>query len=328
LLKDQATEAEALWEQALATINGKHFDTLVNYNLYRWKTALIDDAELKQVLEEDVFTNKHKGHSLEGIIKIALGDTKDGLQILADYTSEQKRLANGANDPSENLRRKRARKHAEEIAGEVALNKKDYFQNLDVPTAHEERIDHIQFTASGRHFTTASEDRVVVWQLEPEIKLLLQFPVGEVELPAEDHRVLAAMDSECFRLAVYEREPFRLRVHKLDLQGADSDQEDEEQWDDVDVPELYHERHRDQKGYLDLGADDFLEDIRFVNDGSELRLYFTLGEELHRTLDISVHENYAVSELTPAQFAGDRGIFKYGARFASHHDAFESFLRM
>ena len=50
--------------------------------MFKWKTASIDDEELKALLEEKVFTNKHKGHSLEGIIKIALGEKEEGLKIL------------------------------------------------------------------------------------------------------------------------------------------------------------------------------------------------------------------------------------------------------
>lgn len=36
--------------------------------MYRWKHAMITDKELMSELEETVFSNKHKGHSLQGII--------------------------------------------------------------------------------------------------------------------------------------------------------------------------------------------------------------------------------------------------------------------
>lgn len=53
--------------------------------MYQWKYALITDEELKLDLKDLVFTNKHKGHSLEGIINIALGEKEEGLKILETY---------------------------------------------------------------------------------------------------------------------------------------------------------------------------------------------------------------------------------------------------
>jgi len=52
--------------------------------MYLWKYALITDDELKEKLET-VFTNKYKGHSLEGIISIAIGEKEEGLKILEAY---------------------------------------------------------------------------------------------------------------------------------------------------------------------------------------------------------------------------------------------------
>jgi serine/threonine protein kinase len=78
------TMAEKYWKEALEK-SPKHFDTLVNFALFKWRTAQIDDDRLKEELATHVFTNKHKGHSLEGIIKIALGDKREGLKILEAY---------------------------------------------------------------------------------------------------------------------------------------------------------------------------------------------------------------------------------------------------
>lgn len=44
LTEDEA-QAEKLWKQALLE-NPRHFDSQVNYALFQWKTARIDDEEL------------------------------------------------------------------------------------------------------------------------------------------------------------------------------------------------------------------------------------------------------------------------------------------
>ena len=121
--------AEEFWKQAIET-NSKHFDTQVNFALFKWKTAQIDDQELLTSLKS-VFLNKHKGRSLEGIIKIALGEKEEGLQILEQFNDEQKQNV-VAFDPSENLRRKNARKNARDIFNEVNLHKDIFFQNKQI----------------------------------------------------------------------------------------------------------------------------------------------------------------------------------------------------
>lgn len=107
LLKDNNEAAEEIWLKALEE-NPTHFDTKVNYEMFRWKNAIISDDELVDYLKESVFKNQDKGPSLHGIICIALGEKEDGMQILEKYNAkEQEKLM--YNDPSENLRRKRAR---------------------------------------------------------------------------------------------------------------------------------------------------------------------------------------------------------------------------
>ena len=67
LLRDNTAEAEEYWVKSLA-LYPNHFDTQVNYELFRWRFAMISDEELIQSLNESAFKNKHKGLSLEGII--------------------------------------------------------------------------------------------------------------------------------------------------------------------------------------------------------------------------------------------------------------------
>lgn len=67
LLRDNTAEAEEYWIKSL-DLYPNHFDTQVNYELFRWRFAMISDEELIQSLNESAFKNKHKGLSLEGII--------------------------------------------------------------------------------------------------------------------------------------------------------------------------------------------------------------------------------------------------------------------
>jgi len=124
LLKENQDEAEDFWEEAM-DINPNHFDTKVNYEMYRWKYALISDDQLVDELEEIVFKNQHKGHSLHGIISIALGNKEMGLRILEQFNQQdESRLVE---DPSENLRRKKARELAKDIYREAIQKKDDFF---------------------------------------------------------------------------------------------------------------------------------------------------------------------------------------------------------
>ena len=94
--------------------NPLHFDSKVNYEMYRWNNALITDTQLLEELEENVFPNKHKGRSLEGIINIAIGNKKAGLEMLEKYNKKNAHLLEIVN-PSENLRRRKARESAKDM---------------------------------------------------------------------------------------------------------------------------------------------------------------------------------------------------------------------
>ena len=122
LFRDKIQEAEQLWEQALDRYP-THFDTKVNFELYRWKHALTTDEELLNELEVQ-FGNKFKGRPLEGIVLIALGEKEKGLEILKKFNELTKYYT--SND-SENLRRRRAREHAREVYHEANLLRHEVF---------------------------------------------------------------------------------------------------------------------------------------------------------------------------------------------------------
>lgn len=62
-------------------------------------------------------------------MNIALGEKGMGLEILNQYLNKQKKLSI-QNDPSENVRRRRARDQAKEVVEEVNNRKNEYFQNV------------------------------------------------------------------------------------------------------------------------------------------------------------------------------------------------------
>lgn len=89
LLIDKHKLAENYWGIAMDEYE-KHFDTLVNFNLYKWRNAMITDQVLLQNLKPNVFLNKQKGGSIEGIINIAIGEKEKGLQILEQFNNQKK----------------------------------------------------------------------------------------------------------------------------------------------------------------------------------------------------------------------------------------------
>ena len=141
LFQGRREEAEEYWLRAIE-FNPKHFDTRVNYAMYQWKYGEITDNQLKENLEEHVFNNKHKGHSLYGIINIAIGEKAEGLSILSEYNHQQK-ASTITNDPSENIRRRKAREYAKEVFEEVNVHRNEYFQNVSCESGHKSKIDSI-----------------------------------------------------------------------------------------------------------------------------------------------------------------------------------------
>lgn len=150
---------------------------------------MITDTDLIEELDENIFQNKHKGHSLEGIIMIALGEKVEGLGILEAYNKDNHQLVELQN-PSENLRRRRAREHARDIYNEVSLHRDEYFQNVfEIESEHACKIEHIQVAQCGSRFVTTCRQQVKIWQLKPEIKLLvsIDLEVGdEADYDEED----------------------------------------------------------------------------------------------------------------------------------------------
>lgn len=71
-----------------------HFDSKVNYLIYKWRSAQLSDNELLSEMEEQIFKVKDKGQGLEGIIQIAIGEKQEGLALLKQYLSEESKQGN------------------------------------------------------------------------------------------------------------------------------------------------------------------------------------------------------------------------------------------
>lgn len=308
LFQDKQQQAEKLWEEAFA-LNEKHFDTRVNYAMYRWKYALITDDELKLELQDQVFTNKHKGHSLLGIINIALGEKEEGLRILETY-NDQQRVSQIVNDPSENIRRRKARENAKEIYQEVNLRRGEYTQNAEVQTEHQDTIHHIQVTPNGTYMTTASPDQVVVWQLWPEIKALTSVRVQPDE-PEEDMRVVACVDEECTMLAIYERDDLIVKLYNLDFLADPPTATAAGDFDMAQLFEDIHEELQDGKELPFEGAERIV-DMKFIEGGSSIRIYVE-ESGVPFFLDFSIDEQEPVCKR--AKKWEDKSIFKFGHKF-------------
>lgn len=162
----------------------------------------------------NVFSNKHKGRSLEGIIKIAIGEKEEGLKILEEFNDLQSQNVI-AIDPSENLRRKNARKYAKEIYNEVNLHKDLFFQNTQVFSEHQfpydenlkDKVHFIQVCGNnGNYLVTTSYTSVNIWEMKPELRLLKKIELEKDEEEEEVGgyaRTVATLDDSLTWLAVY-----------------------------------------------------------------------------------------------------------------------------
>ena len=81
LLQDNTTQAEEYWCRSLE-MYPDHFDTQVNYELFKWRYADTSDEDLLLSLRQSAFKNKNKGQSIQGIIQIALGEKEAGIKTL------------------------------------------------------------------------------------------------------------------------------------------------------------------------------------------------------------------------------------------------------
>ena len=120
------------------------------------------------------------------------------------------------------MRRTKARVNGLEIFKEVNNNKEDFFENETVPTEHKTKITHINLTANGRYMTTASSECVIIWDIIPEVTMMLKVDITKDVFEDEDEEneggsdvvssprsdlppkpTLACLDNDCIQLYVY-----------------------------------------------------------------------------------------------------------------------------
>jgi hypothetical protein len=158
---------------------------------------------------------------LEGIINIAIGNKEQGLKILEAFNNQKKEhTLDYYRDPSENMRRTKARINGLEIFKEVNNNKDNFFENHTVKTEHKNKISHINVTANGRYMTTACIEEVIIWQMEPEIEMVMKIDITKDVQPEYDDEAeggssmelnsdaapkpaIACLDNDCVQLFVY-----------------------------------------------------------------------------------------------------------------------------
>lgn len=91
----------------------------------------------------------------------------------------------------------------------------------------------------------------------------------EPEEGRDEKLVLATLDNECTQLLVYEGACLRLKRFQIDL-SEDNTLQRAKPLPEMDVLAMY-EDYRESMLYLD--DDDTIDDIRFMNDGRDLRIY-------------------------------------------------------
>ena len=70
-----------LWEDAIK-MKDEHFDSKMNFLMYKWRTGVIADDELVSSLQQEVFNQSDIGAGLKGIVKLCIGETQEGSEIL------------------------------------------------------------------------------------------------------------------------------------------------------------------------------------------------------------------------------------------------------
>ena len=63
-----------LWEDAIK-MKDEHFDSKMNFLMYKWRTGVIADDELVSSLQQEVFNQSDIGAGLKGIVKLCIGET-------------------------------------------------------------------------------------------------------------------------------------------------------------------------------------------------------------------------------------------------------------
>ena len=221
-------------------------------------------------------------------------------------------------DPSENLRRRRAREHSKEIYQEVNLKRNDFFQNFQQDSGHPETICHIQVSNNGKYFTTCSESMVRVWKLIPEVKLLQSINIPQNDDADSCQNVMACLSNDFSRLVVYERVDLCVMMYGLDF-NVETQQDEFMNPMEVDIEDFYEKEYGEDYEHDD---EETYDDIRFVNDGKMnegkmLRFYIN-RDKIPFFLDMDLdHKTVTFGKCKKFE---DKSIFKFGPRFIKHTD--------
>lgn len=296
-----------------------------------------------------MFTNKQKGHSLEGIIKIALGDKGEGLEVLQAYNQEQRQNI-VAVDPSENLRRKNARRLAKEIYEEVSLQKDLFFQNQEIAGGHGDNIDFVQVTGRGDRFLTTSRRLVKIWQLRPEIKHLKTLELqsnGQDEQECSGYgKVVASLDEEGSTLVVYRHGEgsvsYSVKFYHLDkieehFSGSNVIREEALAGDETFVELCWLDQDETEEFAQEIASDhDFdVIDVRFRRDprqgkeskqASQFVRMYVIHNKMSFTLDIDP-ANLTVPKYSKSNLYWDKSIFRDARQKHFERSALEDFLQ-
>ena len=98
-----------------------HFDTILNYLIFKWRTAQISDDEMLLELKQEIFQNKYKGPGLQGVIILAMGEKEEGLKILKEYLKE-----NEQDEELSNMKLERFKDEIRELFEQIEEDKESF----------------------------------------------------------------------------------------------------------------------------------------------------------------------------------------------------------
>lgn len=141
----------------------------------------------------------------------------------------------------------------------------------------------------------------------------------EPEEGRDEKFVIATVDNECTQLLVYEGACLRLKRFEIDITIANPLDRAREKGE-MNVLDMYEDYH---ESMLFLDDDDNIDDVRFMNDGQDLRIYVTQRGQPY-LLDVNLEEN--APSFEEAKRYSDKSIFKNKAKYSEYFESFDAFL--
>mmetsp|Transcript_10619 Transcript_10619/g.10701 ORF Transcript_10619/g.10701 Transcript_10619/m.10701 type:complete len:238 (-) Transcript_10619:807-1520(-) len=198
MCKGHEEEGLRLWDEAL-NMKESHFATKINFILYRWKSGQLSDGELVEEIQNNLIGQEgEKAVGLEGLIKIAIGDKQEGMEIVKGFIQEEEK-----DQDLKNFKRERKVNELRDVYMQIQLEKEGFFQNFKMNHHHAERIEQIQINSVSKYFCSTSKDCINVWTFGANIKKITSIPLEQQPNNKLACKAIANLDSEGKQILVY-----------------------------------------------------------------------------------------------------------------------------